>query len=102
MKTSLVITILLFIFGVINGSVVGAHELSGYMAVEGRFFFKDPLFSEQEENKYLSRKKSILTIKLVLVNRRLLFVLMGASICCAVAEVDTQFTILALSAMKKQ
>lgn len=50
MKTSLVITILLFIFGVINGSVAGAHELSGYMAVEGRFFFKDPLFPEQEEN----------------------------------------------------
>ena len=28
--------------------------------------------------------------------------LMGASICCALAETDTQFTILALSAMKKQ
>ena len=28
--------------------------------------------------------------------------LMGASICCAVAEADTQFTIFALSAMKKQ
>lgn len=50
MKTSLVITILLFICGVINGPVAGAHELSGYMAVEGRFFFQDPLFPEQEEN----------------------------------------------------
>jgi hypothetical protein len=29
-------------------------------------------------------------------------VLMGASICCAVAEADTQFTIFALSALKKQ
>jgi len=28
-------------------------------------------------------------------------VLMGASICCAVAEADTQFTIFALSALKK-
>jgi hypothetical protein len=27
---------------------------------------------------------------------------MSASICCAEAEVDTQFTILALSALKKQ
>ncbi len=28
--------------------------------------------------------------------------LMGASICCTVDEVDTQFTIFALSALKKQ
>jgi hypothetical protein len=27
---------------------------------------------------------------------------MGASICCAEAEADTQFTILDLSALKKQ
>ena len=27
---------------------------------------------------------------------------MGASICCAVTEADTQFTIFALSALKKQ
>jgi hypothetical protein len=34
--------------------------------------------------------------------RRLLFVLMGASTCYAVAKADTQFTILAWYALKKQ
>lgn len=50
MKTILVATILLFIFGAVNGSVASAHELSGNIAAEGRFFFNDPLFPEQEEN----------------------------------------------------
>jgi len=31
-----------------------------------------------------------------------LFVLMGASTCCAEAEPDTQFTVFDLSALKKQ
>jgi 7-keto-8-aminopelargonate synthetase-like enzyme len=31
-----------------------------------------------------------------------LFVLMGASICCAAAEAGTQFTVVDLSALKKQ
>jgi hypothetical protein len=44
----------------------------------------------------------MLTIKPASAIRRLLFVLMGASICCAEDEADTQFTIFGLSALKKQ
>jgi hypothetical protein len=29
-----------------------AHEFSGYVAAEGRFFFNDPLFPEQERNSF--------------------------------------------------
>ena len=39
---------------------------------------------------------------LIALPGRLLFGLMGASICCAEAEADTQFTIFDLSALKKQ
>jgi len=33
-----------------NVSVTAAHELSGYVAAEGRYFFHDPLFPDQESN----------------------------------------------------
>jgi hypothetical protein len=41
---------LLLVFGFINASGAVAHDLSGYMAAEGRFFFNDPLFPKQERN----------------------------------------------------
>jgi hypothetical protein len=37
-------------FGVINAPVINAYELSGYVTTEGRFFFNDALFPEQERD----------------------------------------------------
>ncbi len=48
MKTSLVTIILFISVGLINGSTSIAHELSGYLATEGRVFFNDALFPDQE------------------------------------------------------
>jgi hypothetical protein len=48
------------------------------------------------------RKKLILTTKPALVIQWILFASMGASICWAAYEADTQFTIFDLSALKKQ
>jgi hypothetical protein len=42
--------ILLLVFGGIRVSVAAAHEFSGFVAAEGRYFFHDPLFPEQERN----------------------------------------------------
>jgi hypothetical protein len=47
-------------------------------------------------------KKTMLTKKPLQLSERLLFVLMGASICCAEDEAVTQFTVFDLSALKKQ
>lgn len=50
MKTSLVTIILFIAVGLINGSKSIAHELSGYLATEGRVFFNDALFPDQERH----------------------------------------------------
>jgi len=49
-RASLATIVLLLTLGVITASVAAAHELSGYMAVEGRGFPNDPLYPEQERN----------------------------------------------------
>jgi hypothetical protein len=41
---------LFFTFGLINGSVATAHEISGYMAAEVRGFLDDPLYPEQKRD----------------------------------------------------
>ena len=35
---------------IVSVCLASAHELSGYVACEGRFFFEDPLFPEQERH----------------------------------------------------
>ncbi len=50
MKRSLLAIILLLVFGGITASVATAQEFSGFVAAEGRYFFHDPLFPEQERN----------------------------------------------------
>ena len=50
MKALLSIISLFLTFGLINGSVATAHEISGYMAAEGRGFLYDPLYPEQKRN----------------------------------------------------
>jgi hypothetical protein len=48
---ALLATISLFLaFGLINGAVATAHEISGYMVAEGRGFLYDPLYPEQKRN----------------------------------------------------
>ena len=42
--------IMFFMFGLIHSPVAVSHELSGYILVEGRLFFEDPLFPEQKKN----------------------------------------------------
>jgi hypothetical protein len=49
-KRSLFAIILLLVFGGIRVSVAAAHEFSGFVEAEGRYFFHDPLFPEQERN----------------------------------------------------
>ncbi|HAK37738.1 MAG TPA: hypothetical protein DCM60_05765 [Nitrospina sp.] len=46
----LTLTVLFFVFSLINQPIIFAHELSGYAAVEGRGFFNDALFSDQERD----------------------------------------------------
>jgi hypothetical protein len=41
---------MLLVFGGITASVATAHEFSGFVAAQGRYFFHDPLFPEQERN----------------------------------------------------
>ena len=50
MRASFLTIILCLTFILFNGPVTDAHELSGYVAVEGRVFFEDALFAEQETN----------------------------------------------------
>ena len=50
MRASLATIILILTFGAINPSMAAAHELSGYVAAEGRVFFNDPLYPEQEKD----------------------------------------------------
>ena len=50
MRASLATIVLLLTLSVITVSVAAAHELSGYVAVEGRGFPNDPLYPEQERN----------------------------------------------------
>ena len=50
MKASIATFILFFLLCVFDAPEVLAHEFSGYVAVEGRVFFKDPLFPEQERD----------------------------------------------------
>ena len=52
MKTSLSTIVLLFTFSLLSASESPAHELSGYVAVESRTFFNDPLFSGQERDNF--------------------------------------------------
>jgi hypothetical protein len=49
-KRSLFAIIMLLVFGGIRVSVAAAHEFSGFVKAEGRYFFHDPLFPEQERN----------------------------------------------------
>lgn len=41
---------LFFLFSIINTSIAVSHELSGYVAVEGRGFFNDALFPDQKRD----------------------------------------------------
>jgi hypothetical protein len=50
MRRLLFAIILLLVSGGITASMVTAHEFSGFVAAEGRYFFHDPLFPEQERN----------------------------------------------------
>jgi hypothetical protein len=50
MKSLPVTIVMLFAFGVICSPVAAPHELSGYVAAQGRLFFHDPLFPEQARN----------------------------------------------------
>ncbi len=50
MRASLATTVFILAFGVISASVAASHELSGYVAVEGRGFFNDPFYPEQERD----------------------------------------------------
>jgi hypothetical protein len=50
MRALIAATLLFLFLSTIEGSVASAHEFSGYAAVEGRYFFQDPLFPEQERN----------------------------------------------------
>ncbi len=52
MKISLSTIVLLVTFSLLSASVAPAHELSGYVAVESRTFFNDPLFSGQERDNF--------------------------------------------------
>jgi hypothetical protein len=49
MRRLLLAIILLLVSG-ITASVATAHEFSGFVAAEGRYFFHDPLFPAQERN----------------------------------------------------
>jgi len=49
-RSSPAIIVLLLTFGMITVSAAAAHELSGYVAAEGRGFFNDPLYPGQEQN----------------------------------------------------
>ncbi len=50
MKASIATIFLFLLFCLTDVSVASAHEFSGYVAVEGRGFFEDPLFPEQERD----------------------------------------------------
>ncbi len=51
MRASVARVTLLFVLCLLGTPIVSvAHELSGYIAVEGRFFFNDPLFFEQDRD----------------------------------------------------
>lgn len=46
----LIATVLFFVFSLINQPIIFAHELSGYLAGEGRLFFNDALFPGQDRD----------------------------------------------------
>ncbi len=50
MRVPLATLILFLTFSVISASVAAAHELSGYVAAEGRVFFEDALLSKQKRD----------------------------------------------------
>lgn len=50
MKTHLLIIVLLFSIGVINTIAAATDDLSGYVELEGRSFFNNPLFDKQDRD----------------------------------------------------